>query len=276
MYLSNDEIKRFLGTGDPNEAGETLQEFVSKYDPALYENPSCTADMAVFIYDREEAEGGIPAGEMHWKLLLIKRGNHPSIGFWAMPGGFVELGEDTAAAAARELREETGVEDVLPVQVRTFSDPGRDPRTQIVTTLYATALPEDSVRPEAGDDAKDAGIFDIKCTVKPLSVSEIKNEDFRGMFDTADPSKKISPYPEYLRMKAAQDPENIEAERVEITFTEEKKGVVLKTVLIRAVDKSVRPGDVCYILKESEGIAMDHGCVMAYAFEFIKKSFNEN
>ena len=133
----------FLGTGERDGKGKTLQEFLDAYDPKKYDCPSNTVDIAVF------AEG---------ELLLIRRGGHPNIGMFALPGGFVELREDLETAAARELMEETGVRDLPLVQVRTFGAWDRDPRWRVITTLYAAVLPE-KPSAKAGDDAADAVWF---------------------------------------------------------------------------------------------------------------------
>ena len=61
-------------------------------------------------------------------VLLIKRGNEPFKGLWAVPGGFVEMDEELETAAARELYEETGIEGVALKQMHTFGTVGRDPR----------------------------------------------------------------------------------------------------------------------------------------------------
>lgn len=66
-------------------------------------------------------------------VLLIQRGGHPFLGNWALPGGFVQPTETVGEAAVRELREETGVEDVYLEQMGVFSDPKRDSHTRVIS-----------------------------------------------------------------------------------------------------------------------------------------------
>lgn len=87
-------------------------------------------------------------------VLLVRRGRPPFRGAWALPGGFVELGETTEEAVVRELREETGL-TARPVRViGVYSRPGRDPRGHTVSIAYGMH----GVRrtPTGGDDAAEA------------------------------------------------------------------------------------------------------------------------
>ncbi len=88
------------------------------------------------------------------RVLLIERGWDPYAGCWALPGGHVDAGETSLAAAARELEEETGV--MVPAadlsQVGAYDAPGRDPRGRYVTVAYTATLPS-PVPPTAADDA---------------------------------------------------------------------------------------------------------------------------
>ena len=89
--------------------------------------------------------------------LAVKRGHSPYRGRWALPGGFVEANEDIAAAAVRELIEETGVErsHAHIEQLATYGAPRRDPRMRVITVAHL-ALAPDLPAPQAGSDAADA------------------------------------------------------------------------------------------------------------------------
>jgi 8-oxo-dGTP diphosphatase len=85
------------------------------------------------------------------RVLLIRRGRPPFLGQYALPGGFVDVGETVEAACRRELLEETGVKARELVPVGFYSDPSRDPRGHTVSIAFATVLSR--ARPKAGDDA---------------------------------------------------------------------------------------------------------------------------
>src|SRR5215471_12909073 len=84
-------------------------------------------------------------------VLLIRRKNPPFQGMFALPGGFVEAGETTEAAALRELKEETGIEGHSPRLIGVYSDPNRDPRHHTISAVYLVELGSYEVK--AGDDA---------------------------------------------------------------------------------------------------------------------------
>ncbi len=128
--------------------GLTETEFLAAYTPKNYPKPSVTADIAVF---RRAAEG--------LQLLLIRRGGHPYLGCWALPGGFANASEPLEATAARELQEETGLQGLTMAAVGLYSAPGRDPRGWVISQAYTALAPAGTVR--AGDDAAAAAWFDV-------------------------------------------------------------------------------------------------------------------
>lgn len=96
-----------------------------------------------------------------FKVLLVQRKNDPFKDHWALPGGFLEEGEDLETGAKRELKEETGVEVDSMEQVRAFGTPGRDPRGPTVTIAFLSRIYcEEDLKP--ADDAKDARWFDLE------------------------------------------------------------------------------------------------------------------
>lgn len=89
------------------------------------------------------------------QLLLIKRGNDPFKGMWALPGGFVEDDEELETAAIRELEEETGLKLSSLKQLHAFGKVGRDPRGRCISiTHYAIVDSDHEVA--GGDDAAHA------------------------------------------------------------------------------------------------------------------------
>ena len=97
----------------------------------------------------------IPSGR---GIVLIRRAGDPFEGQWALPGGFVEVGETVEAAAAREAAEETGLAVELARLVGVYSDPDRDPRGHNVSVAFlARVVGGDFV---AATDAAEVAVLD--------------------------------------------------------------------------------------------------------------------
>lgn len=109
-----------------------------------YEYPhlAVTSDVAVFTLQ----EGAL-------RVLLVRRGNEPFKGTWALPGGFVRPDEDLETCARRELEEETGVSGFYLEQLYTFGGVDRDPRERVITVAYYALIPSDKVVLKASSDA---------------------------------------------------------------------------------------------------------------------------
>ncbi|MDH7512982.1 MAG: NUDIX hydrolase [Clostridiales bacterium] len=102
-------------------------------------------------------------------IILIKRKN-PPLG-WALPGGFVDYGESCEEAARREAREETSLEIESLSQFHTYSDPGRDPRSHTISTVFTAKA---CGIPKARDDAQEVGIFTRDDLPQPLAFDHEK------------------------------------------------------------------------------------------------------
>lgn len=123
-----------------------------------YPRPSVTVDLVIFTIADNDL-----------KVLLIRRGGEPFKGRWALPGGFVEIGESLEKAAARELKEEAGVTNVYLEQLYTFGEPKRDPRGRVISVSYFALVDADQQRIRAASDATEAewqSVFDSKLGAK--------------------------------------------------------------------------------------------------------------
>ena len=108
---------------------------------ALPKTPALTTDCVIF--DPEA------------RVLLIRRGRAPYVGRYALPGGFVKIGETVEEACRRETQEETGIEVGELRLVGVYSDPHRDPRGHTVSVAFGTVLPG-AITPRSGSDATSA------------------------------------------------------------------------------------------------------------------------
>lgn len=144
--------------GDHHEGvyrqGDDYDRGMSPYDPSAYPPFAVTVDLVVLTVRRHAL-----------CALVVRRGEQPFQGRWALPGGFVRADEDLGAAAARELAEETGLcvhdpGDPAPApgagahleQLATYGDPDRDPRMRVVSVAHL-ALAPDLPAPRPGGDA---------------------------------------------------------------------------------------------------------------------------
>jgi 8-oxo-dGTP diphosphatase len=133
------------------------------YDPLQFPAFAVTVDVVILT---------VSDGALH--VLLVRRGEAPFEGMWAIPGGFKRPAETLDEAARRELREETGVDVAsLLVQFGAYGDPQRDPRMNVVTIGYLAVI-RDVGAIIAGSDAADAAL---------IPVSEIFDGKFELAFD---------------------------------------------------------------------------------------------
>lgn len=220
--------------------GLTEREFLEKYRAEDYERPSVAADMVIFTVTDEAADSYRKLPEKELRILLIRRGGHPFLGKWALPGGFVQPSETTEQAAARELREETGVDDVYLEQLYTFSDIGRDPRTWVMSCSYMALINSDKLELQAGDDAADAAWF--KVSYRLLREQKEMMED--GYVKTLEYELKLS-------------------------GEEELSAVVARTLTVKTSSTSTE-----YKIVSNNGLAFDHAKIIACAIERLRGKVN--
>jgi 8-oxo-dGTP diphosphatase len=135
----------------------------ASYDPSSFPAFAVTVDVVILTMSE---------GTLH--VLLVRRGEAPFEGMWAIPGGFKRPTETLDEAARRELAEETGVDvPSLLTQFGAYGDPERDPRLNVVTIAYLAVL-RDVGEVEAGTDAADAAL---------VPASDVLNERINLAFD---------------------------------------------------------------------------------------------
>ncbi len=119
-----------------------------------YQNPVPTVDVII---------------ETGGRIVLIRRKNPPP--GWAIPGGFVDVGENIRDAAVREALEETGLHVTLTALLGVYSDPARDPRQHTISTVFVGTA--DGI-PVGMDDAAEAARFTEGTLPEPIAFDHAK------------------------------------------------------------------------------------------------------
>ena len=115
-----------------------------------YPRPAVTADCVVIGHAADNSR----------HVLLIRRGNEPYKGCWALPGGFMDMEETLEQCALRELKEETGLTPTGDItELKSFSTVDRDPRGRTITVAFLTEMPLTEAK--GGDDAAEARWFPL-------------------------------------------------------------------------------------------------------------------
>lgn len=199
--------------------GTEEKQFLEKYRLKDYPRPSVAVDLVIFtIVDAQ------------LRVLLVKRQEHPFKDCWALPGGFVRVGEtakdqgeDLDVAARRELTEETGLEPdrVHIEQLCTFGRAGRDPRMRVISVAYfALVRPDLAPFVRAGGDVSDT---------QWLSVDQLKKTelafDHREIIDAA-----------LARVREKLEHSGIAFDLVPLTFTIPELRHVYSIVLAKEMD----------------------------------------
>jgi len=114
----------------------------------MIKTPYLTVDGIIELYGSDDLLRGI---------VLIERKNPPH--GWALPGGFVDIGERVEAALTREMKEETSLDVTIEQLLGVYSDPSRDPRFHTVSVVYVCKA---YGTPKAEDDAKALHVIPIE------------------------------------------------------------------------------------------------------------------
>lgn len=212
------ERNRITELKDKN--GLTEAEYLASYHRGDWPLPSVTADQVLASQDGRD-----------YDILLIRRGGHPCIGQWALPGGFVNEQEPPWKAAARELAEETGLSGLPSTLLGVFGDPSRDVRGWTITCAYCTLVDRHKLAPKAGDDAQDARWFRLSW----------KRQDGLLQIRLSDTAEDASPCG------------------------------ALTALLRPTVHKSPLGQDTYYELLENQGLAFDHAKIIATAIPRLEE-----
>jgi 8-oxo-dGTP diphosphatase len=229
IYMNQERLK--------DRQGLTEEQFLRSYDVSIYDRPSVTVDMLIFTVVDEQIENYRKLPEKSLKLLLVKRGVHPYMGQWALPGGFVNKDESVDEAALRELKTETNIDDVYMEQLYTWGEVNRDPRTRVISCSYMSLVDRRSLEVKAGDDADDARWFSVNYSV--LEEKKITLE-------------KDSTFEKVLKITLSNDKEMLEAMVKIIEKSSGKAATVEREVMV------------------SGGIAFDHAKMIQYAVERLR------
>lgn len=144
-----------------NKQGLTEKEFLAAYDARKYDRPSLTVDMLIFTVTEEKKKNYRKLPEKTLRLLLVKRGEHPFLGQWSLPGGFVHVDESLDEAALRELKEETNIDTIYMEQLYTWGAVDRDPRARIISTSYMSLVDSAALNVKVSADADEAAWFTV-------------------------------------------------------------------------------------------------------------------
>lgn len=217
--------------------GITEEQFLKTYDAGMYERPSVTVDMLIFTVMEREQDNYRKLSEKSLQLLLIQRGEHPYLGQWALPGGFVGVHESLDEAARRELFTETNIDNIYMEQLYTWGEVQRDPRMRVISCSYMALVDRTALNVQAGDDAADAAWFEVSHEILQASRRELEQGYELDQF-------------------------------IKITLQSDK--VTLSGVV--KITESVQ-GHVSKIQREiveSEGFAFDHLMMVQYAIERLR------
>ncbi len=213
-----------------------------------YKKPSVTVDGVVFGLDEEDL-----------KIILIERNNEPFKGRWALPGGFIQMDESLEQAAIRELKEETGIENVFLEQLYTFGRVNRDPRDRVISVAYYALVNLRDYKIKAATDARSAAWF---------SVDDIPQLAF-------DHNKIVDMALKRVKGKVRYEPIGFELLPEKFTLTELQR--MYEKILEQDIDKRNFRKKILSmdLLKELDEVQMDVAHRAARLYKFDEKKYRQ-
>jgi 8-oxo-dGTP diphosphatase len=213
-----------------------------------YQRPNLAVDCVVFGLDEEDL-----------KIILIERDKEPYRGKWALPGGFVHIDESLEDAAKRELKEETGIQDVFLEQLYTFGEVDRDPRERVVAVAYYALVNLRDHTIQATTDSRNAAWFSVEDVPKlPF--------DHNRIVDVA-----------HMRLKGKVTYAPIGFELLPKKFTLTQLQRMYEKILDRSIDKRNFRKRILGmgLLKELDEFQMDVAHRAARLYQFDEKKYRQ-
>ena len=171
----------------------TEKEFIKNYSVHDYDVPLMSVDMAIFT---------IRNNKLH--ALLVKRSQHPSMGQWALPGGFIDLQTDRQLGdtARRKLKEKTGIDTPYLEQVATFGDDQRDARGWSVTVAYFALIPSDYIEVTSTEGSEEVVWVSLDEIAKKYSLAFDHNSILQACYERLRSKVQYTSLPINLLPKA--------------------------------------------------------------------------
>lgn len=220
-----------------NADGLTERDFLRQYDVTQYKRPSVSVDILLFTVVNGPKLNYRKLPEKEVKVLMVRRGNHPFIGKWALPGGFMSVDESLDDAAYRELKEEVNVSDIYMEQLYTWGNVDRDPRTRVISCSYMSLVDSSQLQIRAG-----GGTWDARWFTLGYETQEEKKTACPGGYTLEN----------RIKLTLSGESETLSA----VVETQKRVAGRVKTIRCRVA--------------ENDGIAFDHALVIQYGMERLR------